>query len=341
MSSRSVGEGRGRGADGVADGAVVVTGTPRCGPRTGPDPPTVARRPDRRTTGWTLHRRSQGKPWTRGPLLVPGWRGAHAAAGRVGPRRAAPCPRPPWPSSSSWSPSGWPGGCGWTTCTTRSSPWPATAVGRLRAAPAARAPRGPAVPGHRGRRGGALPRPAGGHAPGGPGSAWWGWLGVWPVAVVLALTTLSVLCFPDGRLPSRRWRPVAGLVVGPSPRSAPCCPRCGRWSTPRSTSRRRTPSPVRRRRWCRPSGRPWRTRATSSPRCCGWWRSPPAGARRPRAPAASSAGCCSRCCRPASRSSWGWPAGAHRGPVCSPPPWCRSPPGWPSCTASTPGPAPR
>jgi DNA-binding CsgD family transcriptional regulator len=52
-----------------------------------------------------------------------------------------------------------------------------------------------------------------GHAPGGPGSAWWGWLGVWPVAVVLGLTTLAVLCFPDGRLPSPRWRPVAGLVV--------------------------------------------------------------------------------------------------------------------------------
>jgi len=28
---------------------------------------------------------------------------------------------------------------------------------------------------------------------------WWGWLGVWPTAVALALTTLSVICFPDGR----------------------------------------------------------------------------------------------------------------------------------------------
>ncbi len=47
-----------------------------------------------------------------------------------------------------------------------------------------------------------------------PADAWWGWLGVWPVALGLGLTTLSVLCFPDGRLPSRRWRPVAlGIVV--------------------------------------------------------------------------------------------------------------------------------
>ncbi len=28
---------------------------------------------------------------------------------------------------------------------------------------------------------------------------WWGWLGVWPVAAGLALTTLAVILFPDGR----------------------------------------------------------------------------------------------------------------------------------------------
>lgn len=46
------------------------------------------------------------------------------------------------------------------------------------------------------------------------GGIWWGWLGVWPVAVGLALTTFSVIFFPDGRLPSPRWRwVVAGVVT--------------------------------------------------------------------------------------------------------------------------------
>ncbi|MEP6842716.1 MAG: LuxR C-terminal-related transcriptional regulator [Pseudolysinimonas sp.] len=53
-----------------------------------------------------------------------------------------------------------------------------------------------------------------GHAPMAALDRWWGWLGVWPLAIALALTTLSVICFPDGRLPSRRWRWVAGAVVG-------------------------------------------------------------------------------------------------------------------------------
>lgn len=43
--------------------------------------------------------------------------------------------------------------------------------------------------------------------------AWWGWLGVWPIALSIALATLAVLCFPDGRLPSPRWRPVATVLV--------------------------------------------------------------------------------------------------------------------------------
>ncbi len=50
-----------------------------------------------------------------------------------------------------------------------------------------------------------------GHEPTSPADGWWAWLGVWPLALALALTTLAIICFPDGRLPSPRWR---GVVVG-------------------------------------------------------------------------------------------------------------------------------
>ncbi len=49
--------------------------------------------------------------------------------------------------------------------------------------------------------------------PGSDGVAWAAWLGVWPIAVSIAISTLAVLCFPDGRLPSPRWRPVAAVVM--------------------------------------------------------------------------------------------------------------------------------
>lgn len=55
-----------------------------------------------------------------------------------------------------------------------------------------------------------------GHFPTPGTSPWWGWFGVWPTVVALALTTMSVLCFPDGRLPSGAWRwlvTVGGLLV--------------------------------------------------------------------------------------------------------------------------------
>ena len=47
-----------------------------------------------------------------------------------------------------------------------------------------------------------------GHTATGTTASWLAWLGVWPIAVGMTLTTLAVVCFPDGRLPSRRWRPV-------------------------------------------------------------------------------------------------------------------------------------
>lgn len=39
--------------------------------------------------------------------------------------------------------------------------------------------------------------------------AWWGWLGVWPVAVVIGLTTWTILGFPEGSPLSPRWRRLA------------------------------------------------------------------------------------------------------------------------------------
>lgn len=55
-----------------------------------------------------------------------------------------------------------------------------------------------------------LGRQIGHDAPAGT-SPWWGWLGVWPIVVGLALVTLSVILFPDGRVPSRAWYPVLGV----------------------------------------------------------------------------------------------------------------------------------
>jgi signal transduction histidine kinase len=46
-----------------------------------------------------------------------------------------------------------------------------------------------------------------------PGVVWVTWLGVWPVALVLVLTGITFACFPDGRLPSARWRAVAVVMV--------------------------------------------------------------------------------------------------------------------------------
>jgi len=34
---------------------------------------------------------------------------------------------------------------------------------------------------------------------------WWGWVGVWPLALTLALISVTVLCFPEGRFLSRTW----------------------------------------------------------------------------------------------------------------------------------------
>ena len=46
-----------------------------------------------------------------------------------------------------------------------------------------------------------------------PAAEWITWLGVWPLPLVLVLTGVTLMCFPDGRLPSPRWRVVVAAMV--------------------------------------------------------------------------------------------------------------------------------
>lgn len=47
-----------------------------------------------------------------------------------------------------------------------------------------------------------------------PGATWIGWLGVWPLPISIAITGWTLMAFPDGRLPSRRWRiPLAAMLA--------------------------------------------------------------------------------------------------------------------------------
>jgi DNA-binding CsgD family transcriptional regulator len=46
----------------------------------------------------------------------------------------------------------------------------------------------------------------------GDAARWWGWIGVWPLAMVLAVITWAVLCFPEGRFLSPGWR-LVGIAV--------------------------------------------------------------------------------------------------------------------------------
>ncbi len=46
---------------------------------------------------------------------------------------------------------------------------------------------------------------------------WSAWLGTWPIPLTFVFLILSIACFPDGRLPSPRWRiPVALAVAVPA-----------------------------------------------------------------------------------------------------------------------------
>ncbi len=46
-----------------------------------------------------------------------------------------------------------------------------------------------------------------------PATTWVTWLGVWPLALVMVLAGVTLMCFPDGRLPSPRWRPLVAVMV--------------------------------------------------------------------------------------------------------------------------------
>jgi two-component system, NarL family, sensor kinase len=48
-----------------------------------------------------------------------------------------------------------------------------------------------------------------------PGGRWAGWVGEWASATILLVPAVALLLFPDGRPPSRRWRPAlwAGLAA--------------------------------------------------------------------------------------------------------------------------------
>ncbi|QJY46094.1 GAF domain-containing sensor histidine kinase [Pseudonocardia broussonetiae] len=51
------------------------------------------------------------------------------------------------------------------------------------------------------------------HVPALPGAGWIGWLGVWPLPLVLVLAAVTLMSFPTGRLPSPGWRPVVGALA--------------------------------------------------------------------------------------------------------------------------------
>jgi hypothetical protein len=46
-----------------------------------------------------------------------------------------------------------------------------------------------------------------------PAGAWAAWLGAWSLAFTIAIPAFIFLLFPDGHLPSARWRPLAWLIV--------------------------------------------------------------------------------------------------------------------------------
>jgi signal transduction histidine kinase len=74
------------------------------------------------------------------------------------------------------------------------------------------------------------------------GVTWVTWLGVWPLVPVLVLTGVTMACFPDGRLPSARWRAVA---VGMAAVSVPMALASALWPVEYAENGLSVPHPLR------------------------------------------------------------------------------------------------
>ncbi len=79
-----------------------------------------------------------------------------------------------------------------------------------------------------------------GHESTAHGDRWWGWLGVWPLAITLGAVTWCVLCFPEGRFLSRRW---AWIGAGVAALATACSLMSALWPVEYSETGVRTPHP--------------------------------------------------------------------------------------------------
>ncbi len=118
-----------------------------------------------------------------------------------------------------------------------------------------------------------------GHAPSSAHDTWWGWVGVWPLALTLGLVTWCILCFPEGRFLSSAWRSV-GIAVGAA--AVVCSLLSALWPVEYAAAGVVTAHPFDL-GGADAAGDVWRVLAhpfylRSS--CCGWWRWSLAGGSR-------------------------------------------------------------
>ena len=125
---------------------------------------------------------------------------------------------------------------------------------------------------------------------------------LWPLALAYS--------FPDGRLPSRRWRPVAVAGVSSSAGVTAALPRARARGTATAASRRRCRSRLDEARGCRVFWACWFGLLASlfggAPRCCARATGPAAPSCAVRSCGWPTARCCCRCGWAAARSGRGW-----------------------------------